>query len=94
MSLITILEKVDKRICNFLSYKETIFAEQVIVKGNCINITNTIASQRHIHEDSIQLFLKNKVNNVSKDNLQKLGVAVGKALADNLVINFIKEKKL
>jgi hypothetical protein len=81
-----ILIKMDKLLCNYfgLTKPETI-PQFVKNYGKKLVILNTESYKRSIQETSIS---KINFDTVNKDNREKLGVAIGKAIAANLIISF------
>jgi hypothetical protein len=81
-----ILELVDKFLCDYLGLRKAeIIPHHVGKKDTQILIQNTESHKRHIHETPLS---KINIDLISKDNRNKLGVALGKTIARNLIVSF------
>lgn len=81
-----ILERIDKLLCYLLGFRRLEITPHFIGKrGNRLVILNTESYKRHAHETSISDI---NLNALSQKNKEKLGIAVGKAIATNLVVSY------
>lgn len=86
MSMKNILAKVDKILCRYLGLDKTEITPHVVrQKGQQLMIVNTDPFKRHAQTTSIS---KMNLEMMNKENREKLGIAVGKAIASNLVVSF------
>lgn len=81
-----LLQKMDKVLCFYLGleYEEACPIAVKIIK-NKLFITHTSSHKRHLIEEPWDKF---KIKHTNSTNLEKLGLALGKAIANNLVISF------
>lgn len=83
-----ILAKIDKILCGYLGLdKEETTPHIVHQKGQQLMIVNTDSFKRHAQTTPIS---KINLEIMNKENREKLGVAIGKAVASNLVVSFEK----
>lgn len=81
-----VLATMDKILCGFLGLdKDEIVPHLVEKKGNNIIIVNTESYKRHAQKIPINNINLGTMNN---ENREKLGQAIGKAIATNLVVSF------
>ncbi len=81
-----ILAKVDRIVCNYLGLdKQEITPQMVQQKGQQLMIVNTDSFKRHTLTTPIS---KINLETMNKENREKLGIAVGKAIASNLIVSF------
>lgn len=82
-------KKIEAVLCRYLGLEnDVVKAENVSFVSNKLFINSHFPYKRHIVKaswDDFSNFSINVVKNIEKD---KLGLAVGKALAKNLIINF------
>ena len=85
----SVLKKMDEIFCAYLGLdSEVISPNTVEVKRGQLLVTNTVSFKRHNHIQKWDDFNASNLDKVSKDNKDKLGIAIGKAIAKNLVISF------
>lgn len=81
-----ILAKVDKLLCRYLGLNKTEITPHLVQKkGKQLVIINTDSFKRHAQTTPIS---KMNLEMMNKENKAKLGIAVGKAIASNLVVSF------
>jgi len=81
-----IFVKIDKLLCCYLGLDNSeIIPHFLVRKGNEFIVTNTESYKRHIQETSLT---KMNIDMVNQENKEKLGIALGKILATNLVVSF------
>lgn len=84
-----LFRKIDKIICSYLGLEqEKICPTSVQMQDDKLMVTNTASFKRHLTKESWDNFKILSMQQTSLDNLEKLGVAAGKAIAKNLVISF------
>jgi hypothetical protein len=82
-------KKVDSLLCLYLGIeRETVKPENVALKDGNLIITNTASHKRHVTKESWTDFSKSSVKQINDENLEKLGLAAGKAIAKKCVISF------
>lgn len=81
-----ILLKIDKVLCGYLGLdKSETTSHYIEKKGPKLVILNTESYKRHAQKMPLA---KINLSTMNKENKEKLGAAVGKAIAKNLVISF------
>ena len=82
----SVLIAMDKLLCGYfgLDREETI-PHMVKKKGRKLIVLNTDSYKRHAQEVPISNV---NINTINKENREKLGIALGKAIAQNLVVSF------
>lgn len=81
-----ILAAVDRILCRYLGLDKTeTIPHFVQQKGRQIMIINTDSFKRHTQKTPIS---KIDLEMMDKENREKLGIAIGKAIASNLVVSF------
>lgn len=84
-----ILESIDRRIRKYIGLKQDITAPDVIKKiGKKLVLIKTESYKRHCHTQKIDHFLDEHVRKLNEPAKQKLGVSLGKAIANNLLVTF------
>lgn len=91
-----VLIKMDKLLCSYFGLPKPETIPQFVKNyGKKLVVLNTEPYKRNIQEIPIS---KINLDTVNKENKEKLGVAIGKALATNLIISFeeviIKREKV
>jgi len=91
-----ILVIMDKLLCGYLGLnKPETIPHLVKKKGIQLIVLNTESYKRQTQEIPIS---KINLKTINKENREKLGIAVGKAMATNLVVSFeeivIKREKI
>lgn len=88
-----LLLRLDKALCSYfgLTIHYTKLDKVTLVK-NKIVVSNHESHKRHVYQENWQDFSKCTIKTISEDDKSKLGIALGKTLADNLVISFEKSK--
>jgi len=85
-----LLTLLDALICKYIGLNETERAKPIkvgFVSGE-LRVKNATSYKRHIINESWWDFNSSSLNSVKGPDLQKLGIAVGKAISDNLIISF------
>jgi hypothetical protein len=81
-----ILMRIDRLLCDFLGLdKIELVPHLVTKKGKELVVMNTESFKRHIQETSISELNLAMIDN---ENKKKLGIAVGKVIAKNLIVSF------
>lgn len=82
----TILAKVDKILCNYLGLDKAEITPHIVqLKGKQLMIVNTDSFKRHVEKTCIS---ESNLKMMNIENKEKLGLAVGKAIASNLIVSF------
>jgi hypothetical protein len=77
---------IDKLLCGYFGFNNTETTPHFVKrKGKKLVILTTESFKRHTQEMPISMIIANTIN---KQNRDKLGMAVGKAIAENLTISF------
>ena len=85
----SILKKIDKIFCAYLGLEsEVVLATSVKIKDNQLTISNTESFKRHSYKQHWNEFSSTNFKQLSQTNKEKLGIAIGKILAKNLIITF------
>lgn len=81
-----VLAKIDKLLCSYLGLNKVEITPHFVSRNNKgLTILNTESFKRHAQETSLSEININMMNN---ENKEKLGIAIGKAIANNLIISF------
>ncbi len=89
MSINPILLKLDKVLCKYFGFeKEEITPNTVEIGNNQVFISSSISFNRHSIKEKWEIFSKDGLAQLNSENKQKLGLALGKAIAEQLVISF------
>lgn len=84
-----VLKKMDELFCTYLGLDSEIVSPNTVeIKKGQLLVTNTVSFKRHNCVQKWDEFNATSLNKVSKDNKDKLGIAIGKAIAKNLVVSF------
>lgn len=84
-----VLKKMDKLFCIYLALDyEVVSPNTVEIKKGQLFVINTMSFKRHNYIQKWDDFSAISLHKVSKDNKDKLGVAIGKAIAKNLIVSF------
>jgi hypothetical protein len=85
----TILKKIDKGICSYLGLEKSAktSADSVSMRQNDITITTNESHKRHLLQKEWAQFASTDLKDIDEDNKRKLGIALGKAIAQDLVIS-------
>lgn len=84
-----LLRSIDSLICKYLGFDKQDIIPQTLKKiGKKIVLTNTESFKRHLYSQKLDDFFSSNLNSLSNTTKQKLGISVGKALANDLVISF------
>lgn len=82
-----VAEKIDSILCSYLGLDNySTRPEKIELISNNLFIKNTEFCKRHLHNI---LFEDMDLSKYSKEDKEKLGMAVGKSIAKNLVVKFI-----
>lgn len=88
-----ILGSIDALICSYLGINSNETTPcQIKNTGGILSITNTEPFKRHIQVQKVDDFLNDGFDKLSNANKRKLGLAIGKSIAKNLVISFERTK--
>lgn len=84
------LFKIDKILCAYFGINETekVSLNEVKLIKNKLFVFNSPAFTRHSAKESWESFSKRAVRQIDSEDKQKLGLALGKAIAAELVISF------
>jgi hypothetical protein len=81
-----VLIKLDKLVCGYLGLdKVEITPHRVERKGKQLIVVNTESYKRHTQVIPIS---KINVDAMNNENKERLGIAIGKAIATNLIVSF------
>lgn len=81
-----ILARMDRVLCSYLGLdRNEVTPHLVQQKGNQLMVVNTEPFKRHAQTTPVS---KTTLEMMNKENREKLGRAIGKALATNLVVSF------
>lgn len=84
-----LLDKVDAILCKYIGISNDEVTPNYLMKfGHQLSISNTEPFKRHLYVQNIKDFFTNDFKKLDYSSKQKLGVAIGKALAKNLVVSF------
>ena len=84
-----LLKKIDRVLSNYLGIeKEIIKPISVQLISNKIYITNNLSFRRHKIKESWENFYHSSLKEIEPIESKKLGIALGKTIAKNLVIKF------
>ncbi|MBV9575308.1 MAG: hypothetical protein JO149_01650 [Gammaproteobacteria bacterium] len=83
------LKKIDELFCNYLGLDSEIVSPNTVeIKRGQLLISNTVSFKRHHYIQKWDDFSKVSLNEISKDSKDKLGMAIGKTIAKNLIVSF------
>lgn len=83
-----LVNALDKSICSYLGLKEEqITPHEVEMIDDELIVTSTTSFKRHVTREAWHQFSLFRTR-INQDSLEKLGLAVGKALAKNFVVSF------
>lgn len=83
------LKTIDKMFCKYLGLEsEIVLPNAVEIKANQLIISNTESFKRHSYAQNFDEFSIVNLKQISQNNKEKLGIAIGKAIARNLIISF------
>jgi hypothetical protein len=89
MLLRNLMTIIDKILCKLIGVnREEVRPNTVQLVGEKLVIAKTLSFKRHSLNESMDNFNSAIVNQINTENRKKLGLAAGKAIADNLVILF------
>lgn len=84
-----LIKKIDRRLSEFFGIeKEEIHPQMVQIISNKIVVTNTFSYKRHKIKESWENFSTNSIKKIAEIESGKLGLALGKAIAKNLIVSF------
>ena len=84
-----LLDKIDAILCKYIGISDNEITPNYIKKfGSQLLISNTESFKRHLYVYPIKDFFTNDFKMLNYSNQQKVGLAIGKALAKNLVVSF------
>jgi hypothetical protein len=84
-----IIEKIDGILRRYLGLThEEVKPQTVEIIGDQLIITHSSSSKRHSTKETWNEFSHTNIEQIDKENLEKLGIAAGKAIAKNLIISF------
>lgn len=83
------IKKIDQLICKYLGIdRQEVIPDHLIVKKSGIHVISSEPYKRHSHYESWEKFCTTNIRYISQHNKNKLGIALGKAIAKNLVVSF------
>ena len=86
-----LLKKIERALSRYLGIKEEkVHPKLVQMISNKIVITNTFSYRRHKIKESWENFSNFSIHHTEKEECGKLGLALGKVIAKNLVVTFDK----
>ena len=89
MDIKRVFNKIDKVICNYFGIEQDITKPtSVNLINNELFVTSTLPYKRHAIKESWDSYSRFSVNKTNNRNLEKLGLATGKAIAKNLIVSF------
>jgi hypothetical protein len=89
MKLKKFIKQIDTIFSIYLGLKEEIvYPKNVYITNNQLLITFTSSCKRHFEKESFERYSIHSIKQTSVENKVKLGIAVGQAIAKNLVVSF------
>jgi len=83
------LRDIDEKICFYLGFdREETFPTRVQLITDQIIVTNTVSYKRHLIKSPWGWFCLSGLKQTNLKNRKRLGLAIGKAIAEDLVISF------
>ncbi len=83
------VKKIESVLCRYLSLKDDeVTPTSVGIISNKVVISSHHSYKRHLIKESWDEFSNVSMNHVASKKNEKLGLAVGKALAKNLIVKF------
>lgn len=83
------LAYIDNKICSYLGiHQQDINPDSIKKIGNNLILRNTESFKRHLYNERLDQFLDSQLNNLSTPDQRKLGISLGKAIANNLIVSF------
>ena len=87
--LYKLFSKIDGVLCAYLGLKaQEVTPNSLEIKDGQLFIHNTSSFKRHVNTESWEEFVEHSFEHTTSENKEKLGLALGKSLANNLVISF------
>jgi hypothetical protein len=84
-----VIKKTDQLLCNYLGLdRERVKPNSIKIKNNKFIITSTIPFKRHSFQEYWNEFNTTSFKQLYDRDREKLGLAVGKVLAKDLIISF------
>lgn len=84
-----LLESIDRLLCGYLGIKaEKTCLNTTLMNNKTLMVTHTLSFKRHLLKESWTEFNKFSIRHVNSTDREKLGLAMGKTVAKNLVISF------
>ncbi|MBU2712935.1 hypothetical protein [Zooshikella harenae] len=88
MKIKKVIATLDQWCCKYLQLNPAqTRLESIVYDGESLIVTSHEAFKRHIYHDK---FCSTTVTSLNKSEVEKLGLAIGKSIADNLVVTFDK----
>ena len=79
--------KIESIFCAYLGLKQTYIKPQIVeYSSNNLFVINTELGKRHLQKS---LFKETDLSEYSNEDKEKLGKAVGKSIATNLIVKFV-----
>lgn len=89
MDLKRFLLKIDYCVCRYLGIgTEQIYPSILRIRGKKLFVLSTSSYRRHLLTEDWSDFSKTSLKQANPDHIEILGVAVGKAIAKNLIVSF------
>lgn len=88
-SIKAFFERLDKLLCVYIGLEnDNESASALECNSSKIWILFTNSFRRHYQKQALEDFFNSKFSNVSNKDKEKIGLALGKAIADDLIISF------
>jgi hypothetical protein len=89
-----LLSHLDKLLCRYLGLASMeVKPTTVKLIDGQLFVDSTESHKRHLHSKEWGQFSQQDLHKMSEQNKQKLGLALGKVIAKNLVISFDRPEK-
>lgn len=83
------LKKIDNYICQYFGITEqTTVPTELRTQGKNLFVSSTDSFKRHHFHNRVDVFCAANIKKLNAINRKKLGSAIGKALATNLLVSF------
>ncbi len=89
MLIKNLLVKIDCLFCSYLGFaQEEVRPNTVQIQGEKLIVTNTSSFKRHLLKETWDNFNNAGIKQIRPEARERLGIAIGKAIAKNLVVSF------
>lgn len=87
--IVSFFKKIDRFFCAYLGIKEQeIKLNTVERRGSRVSVTLTESYKRHLYKSTWESFYQNEFRKTNENERNKLGIAAGKVMAEDLIISF------